>query len=54
MKSKGYRKKEDTLDELLARIRERQDALRRAISRVLSRVTECIDVDGGIFENVLC
>jgi hypothetical protein len=38
-----YRRKEDTRDELLARImnvitriRERQDALRRAIRRVLS------------------
>jgi hypothetical protein len=50
----------DTRDELLdhvmdviARIKERQDALRRATRHVLTRVAKCIDVDGGIFENVL-
>jgi hypothetical protein len=31
--------------DVIARIKERQDALRR--------VAECIDVDGEIFENVL-
>jgi hypothetical protein len=60
MKSKAYRRQADTWDELLdrimdatARIKERQDELRRAIRHVLTRVAECIDVDGGIFENVL-
>jgi hypothetical protein len=28
----------------------REDALRRATCHVLSRVTKCIDADGGIFE----
>jgi hypothetical protein len=31
---------------------ERQDALGRATRHVLTRVAKCIDVDGGIFENV--
>jgi hypothetical protein len=36
-----------------ARIKGRQDELRRAALHVLTRVAKCIDVDGGIFENVL-
>jgi hypothetical protein len=50
----------DTWDELLdrimnatARIKERQDELRRATRNVLTRAAKCTDVDGGIFENVL-
>jgi hypothetical protein len=50
----------DTRDELqehivdvIARIRESRDALRRATRHVLTLVAKCIDVDGGIFENVL-
>jgi hypothetical protein len=59
---KGTEEKLDTWDELfdrimdaIARIKERQDELivRRATSHVLTRVAKCIDVDGGIFENVL-
>jgi hypothetical protein len=38
---------------VIARIKERQDSLRRATRHVLTRVTKCIDVDGGIFEKVL-
>jgi hypothetical protein len=38
---------------VIAGIMERQDALRRATRNVLTRVAKCIDVDGGIFENVL-
>jgi hypothetical protein len=60
MKSEVYRRKADTWDELLhritdaiARIKERQDELRRATRHVLTRVAKCIDVNGGIFENVL-
>jgi hypothetical protein len=60
MKSEVYRRKVDTWDELLdritdaiARIKEREDELRRATRHVLTRVAKCIDVDGGIFENVL-
>jgi hypothetical protein len=51
MKREVYRKKVDTRDELLdliidviARIQERQ---------VLTRVVKCIEVDDGIFENIL-
>jgi hypothetical protein len=60
MKSKLYRTKVDTRDELIdliidviASIKERQDALRRATGHVLKRVAKCTDIDGGIFENVL-
>jgi hypothetical protein len=38
---------------VIAHIKERQDALRRATLHVLTRVAKCIDVDGEIFENVL-
>jgi hypothetical protein len=37
----------------IARIKERQDELRRATGYVLTRVAKCIDVDGGVFENAL-
>ena len=60
MNSKVYRTKADTRDELLghimnvtASIKEGQDALRRATCHILALVAKCIDVDGGIFENVL-
>jgi hypothetical protein len=60
MKSEVYGRKLDTRDELLdhimdviASIKERQVALRRAARHVLTLVAKCIDVDGGIFENVL-
>jgi hypothetical protein len=60
MKSEVYRKKVDTRDELLvnildviACIKERQDALRRTTRHVFTRVAKCIDVDGGIFEHLL-
>jgi hypothetical protein len=60
MKSKVYISKADTRDELLhhimdviADIKECQDALRQATCHVLTRVTKCIGVDSGIFENVL-
>jgi hypothetical protein len=38
--------------EVIARIMEHQDALRQATRHVLTPVAMCIDVDGGIFENV--
>jgi hypothetical protein len=38
---------------VIAPIKERQDTLRRATRHVLTRVAKCIDVDGGIFGNVL-
>jgi hypothetical protein len=55
-----YRRKVDTWDEMLdrimdavARIKECQDELRRATRHVLTRAEKCIDVDRGIFENLL-
>jgi hypothetical protein len=63
MKSKVYRRKADTRDELLDHIidviarrkesQDGQDELRRATYHVLTRIAKCIDVDGGIIENVL-
>jgi hypothetical protein len=60
MKSEVYRRKVDTWDELLdrivdaiAHIKEGQDELRQATRHVLTQVAKRIDVDGGIFENVL-
>jgi hypothetical protein len=53
VKSEVYRRKVDIWDELLDRIKERRDELRRARRHVLTRVANCIDVDGGIFENLL-
>jgi hypothetical protein len=60
MKIEVYRRKADTWDELLdrimdaiAHIKECQDELRRATRHVLTRVSKCIEVDGGIFENLL-
>jgi hypothetical protein len=38
---------------IIALIREREDALRRATGHVLTRVAKCIDVDSGIFGNIL-
>ena len=60
MKSEVYRKNADTRDELLvnildviACIKERQDALRRKTRHVFTRDEKCIDVDCGIFEHLL-
>jgi hypothetical protein len=39
---------------VIAHIKEHQDALRQATRHILTRVAKCTDVDGGIFENVLC
>jgi hypothetical protein len=60
MKSEVYRRKVDTQDELLDyimdvfdHIKESQKALRWAKHHVLTQAAKCIDVDIGIFENVL-
>ena len=60
MKSKEYTRNVYAQDELLdhimdviARIKKRQDALRRATRHVLTRVAKCTDGDSGIFENLL-
>ena len=57
---RSVQKKVDTRDELLvnildviACIKERQDALRRTTRHVFTRVAKCIDVDGGILEHLL-
>jgi hypothetical protein len=39
--------------DVIVSIKEGPDALRRATYHVLTRLAKCIDVDGGIFENVL-
>jgi hypothetical protein len=41
------------MDVIIARINECHDTLSRAKRHVLTWVTKSIDVDGGIFENVL-
>jgi hypothetical protein len=46
----GFR---DRATDIIARIKEFQDALRRATHHVLTGVAKCINVDGVIFENVL-
>jgi hypothetical protein len=60
LQSEVYRRKVDTWNKLLDRImdaialiKEPQDELRRTTRHVLTRVAKCIDVDGGIFENLI-
>ena len=61
MKNEDYKEKINTRDELVARImisavlvkQERQDDLRRATCTIANRVEKCIEVDGGIFEQLL-
>jgi hypothetical protein len=43
----------DSAMDVLARVRERQDALGRATRHVLKRVAKCTDDHSGISENVL-
>ena len=60
MRSKLYKRKEDTSDELLPRILDvavrktiRDDQLRRTTRYLSTLFTKCIEVDGGICENLL-
>jgi len=61
MKSEVYKEKVNTRDEFVARNmnsaalikQERQDDLRRATRTIVKRDEKCIEVDGGIFENLL-
>ena len=61
MKSKVYKEKVNTRDELVAPImnsaalikQEHQDDLRIATHSIAKRDEKCIDVDGGIFEHIL-
>jgi hypothetical protein len=39
--------------DVIAFLKGRQYALRRKTRQVLTRVAQCIDVDGGIFEHLL-
>ena len=62
MKSEFYKENVNTRDELVARImnsaalikQERQDDLRKATRTIVKKVEKCIEVDGGIFEHLLC
>jgi len=60
MKSEVYRGNVDTRDELLAwildapaRVKKREDQLRRTTRDLRTRVTKCTEDDGGISENLL-
>jgi len=60
MKSEVYKRKVDTRGELLgrildatARITKREDQLGRATRDLRARVSQCIEVDGGIFQRLL-
>ena len=61
MKSKVYKEKVNTRDELVAHImnsavlikQERQDDLRRATCTIVNSWKKCTEVDGGIFEHLL-
>jgi hypothetical protein len=60
VKGKVYKTKVDTRDELLARILEaaarikkREDQLRRTTRDLRTRVAKCFQVDGGTFEYLL-
>jgi len=56
-----HKEKENTRDELVARImnsaalikQEHQDELRRATRTIAKRFEKCIEVDGEIFEHLL-
>ena len=60
MRNEVSERKVNTRDELLARIskaaaciRKREDQLRRTARDLRARVTECTELDGGIFEHLL-
>ena len=60
MKGEVYKTKVDKPDGLLAsnmdaaaRIKEREDQLRRTTRDLRTRVAKCTDVDGGIFEHLV-
>jgi hypothetical protein len=60
MMSEVYKRKVDTQNELLARIlgatahiKTREYQLRRTTRDLHTRVAECTEVDGGIYENSL-
>ena len=61
MESGIYKRKVATQDEFLARIfdaaariKKREDQLRRITRHLHTRVAKCLEVGGGILENLLC
>jgi len=61
LKSEADKRRVDTPDELLtgifdaaARMKNREDQLRRTTRDLHTRAAECIEVDGGIFQNLFC
>jgi hypothetical protein len=59
MKSEIYKRKVDTRDECLARsldaaarIKKREDQLRRTTRDLRTHVAKCTEVGGGIFEHL--
>jgi hypothetical protein len=53
MKSEVNRTNVDNQNKMLDLIMEHKYALRPATRHILTSVAKCIDVDGGIFENIL-
>jgi len=60
MKSEVYKRRVDTRNELFARIldaaariKKREDQLRRTTRDLQTRGAKCTEVDGGIFERLL-
>jgi hypothetical protein len=60
MKTEVYKRKVDTRDGLFpcildaaARIKKREDQLRRTTRDFRTPVAECTEVDGGVFEHLL-
>jgi len=60
IKSDVYKRKADTQDKLLVRIldatvrtQKREDKLRRTTRKLRTRITKCIEIDGGICEHLL-
>ena len=61
MKSEADKRSVDTRDESLAgifdataRMKKREDQLRRTTRDLHTRVAKCIEVDGGIFKHLFC
>jgi hypothetical protein len=61
MKSEPDKRRVGTPDELLAgifyavaRMKKREDQLRRTTRDLYTRAAKCIEVDGGIFEQLFC
>jgi hypothetical protein len=53
MKSEVYKIKMDSRDELFARIKTREDDVRRTTRDLRTRFAKCNEVEGGILERVI-